>query len=86
MTCKFFEEAVEVDVQRRIVTLPKICCWYMTDFAPRRITASGAGSASRVLAPSDSLRVLVHYFKKDDKEKIVKLLLDAVPIVVKFRR
>ena len=35
--------------------------------------------------PVDSLRVLVHYFKREEKEKIVRLLLDSTPPNVKFR-
>jgi hypothetical protein len=87
MTTKLFEEAVEVDMSKRTVTLPKVCCWYLSDFAPHnRSSAGSAGSqAGPQAVPHDCLRVLVHYFKRDEKDKIIRLLLESTPPNVKFR-
>ena len=89
MTSRLLEDAVEIDMNKRIVILPKVCCWYLADFATRRMgsvgNSPGDDHASSQAVPVDSLRVLVHYFNREEKEKIVRLLLDSTPPNVKFR-
>lgn len=36
MTSLYLNEVVQVDVSRRIITLPKICAWFLNDFAPMK--------------------------------------------------
>ena len=90
MTSRLLEDAVEIDMNKRIVILPKVCCWYLADFATRRMGSVGNSPgdndhSSSQAVPVDSLRVLVHYFNREEKEKIVRLLLDSTPPNVKFR-
>lgn len=44
-----------------------------------------ASGAVLPAAPLDCLRVLVHYFRKEGKDKIVRLLLEGPPPIVKFK-
>jgi hypothetical protein len=115
---------VEIDLIRKIVTLPKQCQWYPGDFASRRHgqinahshahlgqqngvhgtqgTGSQGGTAGPsvstpnnnpshpnmgpVASPVDCLKVIVHYLKKEEKEKILRLLFDIHPPIIKFKK
>ena len=39
-----------------------------------------------VPTPLDCLKVIVHYLKREEKEKIVRLLFDGSPPLVKFKK
>jgi hypothetical protein len=62
------EDSLEVDTLRRVVLLPKVCSWYLSDFCPRKI-----GSPS----PIDCVRVLAHYTKGETKHALSKLLTET---------
>ena len=39
-----------------------------------------------VPTPLDCLKVLVHYLKKEEKEKILRLLFEGTPPLIKFKK
>lgn len=66
MTSMYLNEVVQVDVSRRIITLPKICAWFLNDFAPMKNYSSvgveaplsngntGSGASSAAITPNST--------------------------------
>jgi len=72
------QDSLEVDTSRRVVLLPKVCSWYLSDFCPRKI-----GSPS----PIDCVRVLAHYTRGDTKHALSKILTETAGSIpaIKFK-
>lgn len=74
MTALAVSSAVEVDVHKRTVVIPKVS---LQDFAPgagarnHRNNSSNHGSSA---TPLDCLRNLLSYVRRDDKAAILKML------------
>lgn len=65
--------SIEIDVQKRIINLPKVP---LHDFAVRRISNTTA---------VDCLRCLLPYLRKEDKVSALKMLSDANVPVIRFK-
>lgn len=64
-----FEKCLQIDMKRRIVTLPKICDTYRTDF--------GINSA-------EILKYILRYLQRDNWEKITLLLSGSKFPTIKY--
>jgi hypothetical protein len=78
-TSRMLAETVEIDVQRRTVTLPKVCSWFPGDFVPRRGGASVPGT------PLDCLRAVASYMRGEERTALIRLLTDGASPTVKFK-
>ena len=54
VTAQMLSETARVEVERKFVTLPRVCSWFLADF-------NGPGEGHAV--PSDCLRILAPYLK-----------------------
>ena len=69
VTFQHVQELLEIDANKRVVYLPKVCSWYMSDFVSTRSIIQPA--------PIDCLRALSHYSKGSVKIQLTKMLTDA---------
>lgn len=69
-------ETARVEVERKFVTLPRICSWFLADF-----NTSEHGH----FVPTDCLRVLVPYFKDIDRLALMKMMQEGISPSVRFR-
>ena len=67
--------SVVVEKQRRSVTLPKICSWFLADFSSQNRSS---------IQSADCLRVIVHYLQGDHKRMLLTMLTDGGHIAVRF--
>jgi hypothetical protein len=74
MTQYLLLETVEIDSYHRAILLPKVCSLFLSDFSSRNFSI-----------PLDSLRVISHYLRGEDKQIITRLLSDGVSPSVKFK-
>ena len=63
------QEQLEIDPNKRIVYLPKVCSWYLSDFVSMKSITQPA--------PIDCLRALSHYAKGNIKFQLTKMLTDT---------
>lgn len=77
-TMNMLADTVEIDVARKTIWLPTVCKWFLADFTVKKIKTA--------TAISDTLRVLIHYLKSEDKIKLLKVLSDeSINPIVKFK-
>lgn len=76
VTAQMLSETARVEVERKFVTLPRVCSWFLADF-----DGSGEGHA----VPSDCLRILAPYLKDIDRLALMRMMQDGVSPSVRFR-
>ena len=69
VTFQNVQELLEIDASKRVVYLPKVCSWYLSDFVSMK--------AIMQPAPIDCLRALSHYSKGTVKTHLTKMLTDT---------
>lgn len=89
MVCTMLAGTVEIDSNRRTVILPKVCQWFLPDFAASRSSSNQnygvVGAPGVTVVPVDALRVIAHYLKGEDKHMLMRMLSDGINPIVKFR-
>ena len=93
MTMLFLNSVVQVDVSRRLIILPKVCSWFLNDFAPLKAYAteisSGVSSVgppggdvntpnSVMAIPMHCLVALIPYLQDDLKANCTKLVVESM--------
>jgi len=79
MTAMVVAQTVSIDMTKRIVVLPRVCSWFLTDFTHSR------GKMGNAAVPVDCLRCIAHYIRSEDSSKLTELLLTGVTPTIKFR-
>lgn len=69
-------ETARVEVERKFVTLPRICSWFLPDF-----NSAAEGHA----VPADCVRILAPYLKDIDRFALMKMMQEGVNPNVRFR-
>ena len=80
MTALVVAQTVSIDISRRIVVLPRVCSWFLADFAQGNRSKLGVAAV-----PVDCLRCIAHYIRSEDSGKLVELLLTGNTPTIKFR-
>ncbi len=68
-------ETCRVDVDRKLVLLPRVCSWYSTDFSRR---------AEKPQQEDDCVRVISPYIRSEDKLALMQLCADGTIPTVKY--
>lgn len=76
VTSQMLSETARVEVERKFVTLPRICSWFLADFH---------SSGQSHITPSDCLRIVAPYMKDMDRLALMKMIQDGVSPNVRFR-
>lgn len=85
MTTILLKDAVSVDSSRRSVSLPKVCSWFMSDFAPRKAYTSASidddesmqNDGNVVPLPIYCLTSILPYLEGQNKNALNKLVVEA---------
>jgi len=79
MTAMVVAQSVSVESSKRVVVLPRVCSWYLADFAPanRKIGVNAV--------PLDCLRTISPYIPSEDATKLTDLLLNGASPTIKFK-
>lgn len=68
-----------MDSQKRVVVLPKICSWFLSDFVTKKTLQNGP-------VVGDTLRVIVHYLTGEAKVSLKRMLGEGPFPSVKFQQ
>jgi hypothetical protein len=74
----FLDSSVVVDAQKKMVTLPKACSWFLSDFVTKKTLINGP-------VVGDCLRVIVHYLSGEAKSMLRRMLQEGPYPIVRFQ-